>query len=103
MELQSKVSRAHGGYTQKSVGLDPGFGSSNFDVCITELVDGLVNIIHAEEYQRPDFNQMINTTVRLLDEYDIRFDNRCRIFVDGANPSFITALKDRVDEDTNYE
>jgi hypothetical protein len=46
---------------------------------------------------------MINTTVRLLDEYDIRFDNRCRIFVDGANPSFIRALKDRVDEDTNYE
>ena len=46
---------------------------------------------------------MINTTVGLLDEYDIRFDNRCRIFVDGANPSFIRALKDRVDEDTNYE
>ena len=32
-----------------SVGLDPGFGSSNFGVCITELVDGPVNII-AEEY-----------------------------------------------------
>jgi hypothetical protein len=97
------VSGSHGGYTQKSVGLDPGFDSSNFGVCITELVDGLVNVIHAEEYQRPDFNQMINTTVRLLDEYDIRFDNRCRIFVDGANPSFIRALKDRVNEDTNYE
>ena len=26
--------------TQKSVGLDPGFGSSNFGVCITELRDG---------------------------------------------------------------
>jgi hypothetical protein len=66
-------------------------------------VDGLVNVLHAEEYQRPDFNAMIATTIKLLDEYDIRFDNRCRIFVDGANPSFIRALKDRVDEDTNYE
>ena len=46
---------------------------------------------------------MINTTVRLLYEYDIGFDNRYRIFVDGADPSFIWALKDRVDEDTNYE
>ena len=46
---------------------------------------------------------MINTTVRLLDEYDIRFDNRCRTLVDGANPSSITELKDKVDEDTNYE
>ena len=37
-------------YSQKSVGLDPGFGSSNFGVCITELVDGMVNVLHAEEY-----------------------------------------------------
>jgi hypothetical protein len=46
---------------------------------------------------------MISTTVKLLDEYDIRFNNGCRIFVDGANPSFIRALKERVDEDSNYE
>jgi hypothetical protein len=90
-------------YTQKSVGLDPGFGSSNLGVCITELVDGIVNVLHAEEYQRPDFNAMINTTVKLLDQYNITFEGRCRIFVDGANPSFIRALKDRVDEDPAYE
>ena len=46
---------------------------------------------------------MISTTAKLIAQYDIRFDNRCRIFVDGANPSFIRALKDKVDEDTNYE
>ena len=28
--------------------------------------------------------------------------DRRRIFMDGTNPSFIRALKDRVDEDTNY-
>lgn len=86
-----------------SVGLDPGFGSSNFGVCITKLVDGMVNGLHAEEYPRPDFNEMISTTVRLLEEYDIRFYNSCRIFVDGANPSFIRAMKARVSEDTEYE
>ena len=58
--------------------------------------------MHTEEYQRPDFNQMINTTVRLLDQYDIRFDSRCRILVDAANLSFISALKDRVDVDPDY-
>lgn len=46
-------------YTQKPVGLNPGFGSSTFGVCITELVNGIVNVLHAEEYARPDFNQMI--------------------------------------------
>ena len=80
------------------MGLDPGFGSSNIGVCITELVDGLVKFIHTEEDQRPDFYQMINTTGRLLDEYNIKFDKHCRIFVDGTIPSCITALKDRVDD-----
>ncbi len=103
IEKGVRLSASNNVYTQKSVGLDPGFGSSNFGVCITELVDGMVNVLHAEEYQRPDFNQMINTTVRLLDEYNVTFEGRSRIFVDGANPSFIRALKDRVDEDPQYD
>ena len=82
--------------------MDPGFGSSNFGVCITELVDGKINVLHAEEYTRPDFNQMISTTVNLIDKYNIRFDSQCRIYVDGANPSFIAALKRAVNEDPDY-
>jgi len=66
-------------------------------MCITELINGQVNVLHAEEYPRPDFNEMIETTLRLLDEYEITFENRCRVFVDGANPSFIRVLKDRID------
>jgi hypothetical protein len=63
----------------------------------------MINVLHAEEYPRPDFYQMIDTTVRFLDEYNITFEGRSRIFVDGANPSFLRSLKERVDEDTNYE
>ncbi|HET6640079.1 MAG TPA: hypothetical protein VFG77_00560, partial [Nitrososphaeraceae archaeon] len=100
---KGKELSAHSPYSRKSIGLDPGFGSSNFGVCITELVDGMVNVLHAEEYDRPDFNEMIGITVNLLDEYNITFEGRSRIFCDGANPSFIRALTDRVDEDTNYE
>lgn len=88
-------------YSQKSVGLDPGFGSSNFGVCVTELVNGMVNVLHAEEYPKPDFNEMIKTTISLLEKYDIRFDNSCRIFVDAANPSFISTLKQAVNEDSD--
>lgn len=68
-------------YSRKSVGLDPGFGSSAFGICITKLVDGMANVLYAEEYPRPQFDEMIKTTVRLLDKYDIRFENGCRIFV----------------------
>jgi hypothetical protein len=90
-------------YTQKCIGLDPGFGSSNFGVCITELLNGGINVLHAEEYHRPDFNEMIDITLNLIREYCISFRGNDRIFVDGANPSFIRALKARVNEDTEYE
>jgi type I site-specific restriction-modification system R (restriction) subunit len=75
----------------------------NFVIYETVNNRKIKNVVHAEEYPRPDFNQMISTTVKLLDEYDIRFDKRYRIFVDGTNPSFIRSLKDRVDEDIAYE
>jgi hypothetical protein len=42
------------------------------------------------------------TTVYLLEEYNIRFDNSCGIFVDAANPSFISTLKQAVNEDPEY-
>jgi hypothetical protein len=45
---------------------------------------------------------MIKTSVRLLEEYKIRFDNSCRIFVDGENLSFIATLKQAVNEDPGY-
>ena len=37
------------GYTQKSIGLDPGFGSSPFGVVITEWVNNRIQILHADE------------------------------------------------------
>lgn len=63
----------------------------------------MISVLHAEEYPRPDFNQTINTTVRLLDICNLTFGGRSRIFVDGANPPFIRLLKERIDENVNYE
>jgi hypothetical protein len=66
-------------------------------------VDGMINVLHADEFPRPDFNQMINTVANLARKVNIEFENNSRIFVDGSNPSFIRALKDRLDEDPEYE
>ena len=60
-------------------------------------------MIHSEEIERPDFNQMIDRVIEVVLKYNIRFDNNCRIFVDGANPGFIRELKRRLREDTDYE
>ncbi len=89
-------------YSQKSMGIDPSPGSSAMGICITELVDGIINVVYADEIPQPDFDEMIETTVRLCNEYNIAFRNSCNIFVDGSNPAFIRALKSRVHEDTQY-
>jgi hypothetical protein len=46
-------------YTQKSIRLDPGFGSSHFGVVITEWVDNQIQILHA----------VINSTIRLINQF----------------------------------
>jgi hypothetical protein len=92
------------GYTQKSIGLDPGFGSSPFGVVITEWVKNQIQILHAEEYERPEFNDMINTTIMLMNQFDIKpRDYSSRIYVDGANPEFIRSLKHQLGERPDYE
>jgi hypothetical protein len=45
---------------KKTVGVDAGFGSSNFAIVVTQFVDGKIQVIFAEEYERPNFAAMIN-------------------------------------------
>jgi hypothetical protein len=44
---------------KKSIGIDPSYGSSNFAIVATQYVDGKIQVIAAEEYQRPNFTDMI--------------------------------------------
>jgi hypothetical protein len=90
-------------YSRKSLGIDPGFGSSPFGLVVTEWVDNQIQITYAEEFERPDFNQMIKITLSLVSKYGITFDNGCKILVDGANPSFIRSLKYQLGENVDYE
>jgi len=90
------------GYAQKSMGIDPGFGSSAFGVVVTQFVDDQIQIMHAEEYQRPDFNQMLS--IVLDDLYIRKFKKKIyNIFIDASNPSFIRALKIGIGESEEYE
>jgi hypothetical protein len=86
-------------YSQKSMGIDPAFGSSAFGIVITQRVDNQIQIMHAEEYQRPDFNQMLSVVWELFR----RFGKINKIYIDGSNPSFIRALKIQIGEDEEYE
>jgi hypothetical protein len=86
-------------FSQKSMGIDPAFGSSAFGIVITQRADNQIQIMHAEEYKRPDFNQMLSTVWDLFR----RFGRINKIYIDGSNPSFIRALKIQIGEDEEYE
>jgi hypothetical protein len=75
-------------FAKKCMGIDPAYGSSSFGIVVTQFVDGHVQILHAEEYKRPDFNEMLVRAWDLLVKYAVQ-----KIYIDGANPSFIKSLK----------
>ena len=90
-------------YTPKAMGVDPGFGSSPLGICITELLNGSVNVLFAEEYTRENFGEMIDLCANLVRDYGLTFRGNDRIFTDGSNAAFTRALKQRLHEDYEYE
>jgi hypothetical protein len=53
------------------MGIDPVWGSSAFDIVITQFEDGICQVLHAEEYQRPDYYEMQSTVWKLITKYDV--------------------------------
>ena len=71
---------------------------SAFGIAVTQFVDETIQILHAEEYQRPDYNGMLSTVYALMSKYDVD-----KVYIDGANPSFIRSLKLQIGEDADYD
>jgi hypothetical protein len=82
------------------MGIDPGFGSSAFGVVVTQMSDKIIQVLEAEEYYHPDFNQMLSIIWGLLQKYGRTIG---KIYIDGANLSFIRALKLQMGEDEDYD
>jgi hypothetical protein len=85
-------------FTSRSMGIDPAWGSSAFGIVVTQWVDGVVQIMHAEEYHRPDYNEMLSLVYGLMSKYQVD-----KVYIDGANPSFIKSLKLQIGEEAEYD
>jgi hypothetical protein len=53
-------------FTSTSMGIDPGYGSSAFGIVVTQWVDDHIQILYAEEYRRPDYNEMLSTAYSMI-------------------------------------
>jgi hypothetical protein len=80
------------------MGIDPAWGSSAFGIVVTQWIDNHIQILHAEEYHGPDYNEMLSTVYSLMSKYNVD-----KVYIDGANPSFIRSLKLQIGEDPDYD
>ncbi len=87
--------------TQFYIGIDAGFGSSKFAICLIAAIDDLVYVLETIELHRVEFAVCIETAISLLTKYNIDISNICYI-VDASSPSVIMNLKQELNEDSNY-
>ena len=77
--------------TIKVLGCDPGWGSSNFGLCLCEFVNGCIQVKLAEEYERPRYEDMTSKILGILRGLNQWSPNQTemtatKIYIDAANP-----------------
>ena len=82
----------------RSMGIDVAWGGmSKFAIVITQHRNRKVEVFHAESFEKPQMNYIINHIMQLKQRHHIT-----KIYVDGANPEVIRELKARIGEYHDY-
>lgn len=97
-ECISPNGHQYNGSSDISIGIDVGFGSSKFGICVLQLNNGRIEVLYAKEYSRQKYEDMLNLVGQLRFQY-----NPTKIYCDSANPEFIKSLKVRFSENPDYE
>jgi hypothetical protein len=80
------------------IGIDPGFGSSPFGICVSTFIDGKARVLFADEFARPDHQEMA------LQIWDLIQHHNCnKVYIDNSSPSMIKSLKIHLGERSDYE
>lgn len=81
----------------RAMGVDPGFGSSNFGIAITQGRDDKIEVLYAEEFEKPRPEECIDRIIELRQRFRVQ-----SIFIDASAAGFITSLKYRIG-DSDYD
>ena len=90
-------------YCIHSIGVDPGFGSSNTAVVATEFLpepDNKIRVIFSEEYEHADPQAITNLMFKLYLQYGA--DNTF-LFIDGSSRAMVNLAKLAWSESLNWE
>lgn len=82
----------------KSMGVDPAFGSDSlFAIVITQKRNGIIEVIHSEEFPGMDHDQMCRMIVNMMHRYNIS-----KVYVDSQMQSVVDKVKSMTG-DPQYE
>jgi hypothetical protein len=60
-----------------------------------------IEVLYAEEFELPDFNEMIDKTLAIIKHFSINWVDK--VYVDAANPAIISDLKMKLGERIDYD
>src|SRR5215211_6828376 len=89
----------------KCIGIDEGYGSSKFAIVVTQFMDRRIQVLYAEEFDRPDPFEMERLALDLTRKYSL-FEGTTQngqLIVDGSNVNFIKSMKHMLNENVHYE
>jgi len=72
------------------IGIDPGFGSSEFGICIMQKDKGKKAVIYADSFERVSYIDIVEKVRQLSEKYRTK-----RLFVDGSWAEGIRDLRDK--------
>jgi hypothetical protein len=89
-------------YAIHSIGVDPGFGSSNTAVVATEFLkeEAKIRVVFSQEWEHGDPQAIVNLIFNLYLQYG---SNNTFIFCDGSSRAFVNMLKIAWSESLNWE
>ena len=92
----------------KVLGIDSGFGSSAFGIVLLQVADNIIQVLLADQYERPRYEDMINKITDIIKglnrrNVDPEYMDNVKIYVDGSAPELVSSLKDLVGETTRWD
>jgi hypothetical protein len=60
---------------RRTMGIDPAFGGSNYAIVVLQYQDSKIQVTHAEQHHRPNYNAMINRVMEINTECGNHINN----------------------------
>jgi hypothetical protein len=102
IELGTKFPDSINQEAEHSLGVDPGFGSSQCAFVCLEYSDSIIKVVYARQYEHSSFNDMVQEVwnIRNLVGGEDSLNN---VYIDQANTEFIEAVKQDFNENSDWQ